>query len=271
MGSDCSTCIMPSMGYMIVLVMLIASTWSKTTENSTQDVNVRSTCYTEADCGSYEICCEWECTNYDYGCDETYCSSYISCPYSWQICCAGICLNEDYGCHVTTNFAPSTTPSPSPTCAEDYSVCNWDQFCCEGECVGLTYDCYGEDALWGIGIAAVVASFVGPIVCCCCCCGCGLFFILSSRKKRRGQAQQPGVHMMQPQQMMQQQHMMQQQYMMQQQPGMQMMQGGQVQPQGFPTGGFVTPPVYGQENQAGGVYPSDQDPERKMSIGNISN
>merc|ERR1712179_415467 len=246
MGSDCSTCIMGSVGYMIVFAMLIASTWSKTTENFTQDVNVRGTCYTEADCGSYEICCEWECTNYDYGCDETYCSSYISCPYSWQICCAGVCVNEDYGCHVTTNFAPSTTPSPSPTYSE-------------------------EDALWGIGIAAVVASFVGPIVCCCCCCGCGLFFILSSRKKRRGQAQRPGVHMMQPQQMMQQQHMMQQQYMMQQQPGMQMMQGGQVQPQGFPTGGFVTPPVYGQENQAGGVYPSDQDPERKMSIGNISN
>merc|ERR1711909_101752 len=154
MGSDCSTCIMGSVGYMIVFAMLIASTWSKTTENFTQDVNVRGTCYTEADCGSYEICCEWECTNYDYGCDETYCSSYISCPYSWQICCAGICLNEDYGCHVTTNFAPSTSPSPSP-----------------------------DDALWGIGIAAVVASFVGPIVCCCCCCGCGLFFILSSRKK----------------------------------------------------------------------------------------
>merc|ERR1711936_491234 len=242
MGSDCLTCIMGSVSYMIVFVMLIASTWSKIIENSTQDVNVRRTCYTEADCGSYEICCEWECTNYDYGCDETYCSSYISCPYSWQICCAGICLNEDYGCHVTTNFATSTTPS------------------------------YGEDALWGIGIAAVVASFVGPIVCCCCCCGCGLFFILSSRKKRRGQNQQPGVHMMQPQQMMQQQHMMQQQYMMQpQQPGMQMMQGGQVQPQGYPTGGFVAPPAYEQENQAGGVYPSDQDPERKMSIGNISN
>jgi len=255
MGSDCLTCIMGGVGYMIVLVMLIASTWSKTTENSTQDVNVRLICYTEDDCGPYEICCKWQCVGANYDCEETYCSSYISCPYSWQICCAGICLIEDYGCPVTTNFAPTTTPSPSPTCAEDYSVCNWDQFCCEGECVGLTYDCYGEDALWGIGIAAVVALFVGPLLSCCCCCGCCLFFILRSRKQRRGRAQQPGVQMMQPQQM-QQQHMIHQQYMMQQQPGMQMMQGGEVQPQGYPTGGFVAPPAYEQENQA-----SDQDPE----------
>ena len=132
------------------------------------------------------------------------------------------------------------------TCSYD-SDCYSDEYCCDkgdgSQCMSAA-DCIGidEGALWGIGIAWVVASFLVPILCCCCCGGCALYWLLKRRKDRRGQVHQQGVHMMQP--------------------GMQMMQGGQVQPQGYPTGGFVaSPPSYEQGNQAGDIYPSVPNPE----------
>ena len=105
----------------------------------------------------------------------------------------------------------------------------------------------GDDTLWGIGIVAAVCVIVGPILSCCCCGGCALYFILKNRRKRQGQVHQPGVHMMQPQQ-----------------PGMQMMQGGQVQQQGYPSGGLVaSPQSYEQVNQA-----SVQNPENVNQLNN---
>merc|ERR1719317_1157353 len=151
--------------------------------------------------------------------------------YSWQTCCAdGRCVSVFTGCDAT--------------CEVDSSKCSYGQICCyvddEWSCKDSESECIG--ALWGIGIAAAVALIVVPIVCCCCCGGCALYWLMKRSRERRAQAQrqgaymmQPGVHMMQPQQ-----------------PGMQMMQGAQVQPQGYPTGGFVaSPPSYEQGNQAG--------------------
>merc|ERR1711953_18679 len=135
------------------------------------------------------------------------------------------------------------------SCESDWDCDDYDHCCDKGngnQCMSAA-DCIGidEDALWGIGIAGAIASIVVPIVCCCCCGGCAFYWLMKRRKDRRGQVHQPGVHMMQPQQ-----------------PGMQMMQGGQVQPQGYPTGGFVAPPQgYEQGNQAGGMYPSVPNPE----------
>merc|ERR1719317_1345067 len=143
------------------------------------------------------------------------------------------------------------------TCQDDYDCYDYDVCCDKGDgkqcmsaadCITTTTttttDCIGidEGTLWGIGIAGVVASFLVPILCCCCCGGCALYWLLKRRKDRRGQDHQPGVHMMQP--------------------GMQMMQGGQVQQQGYPTAGFAAPqPGYEQGGQAGGLYPSVQNPE----------
>ena len=167
--------------------------------------------------------------------------------YYYETCCPdGRCVDSYIGCN--------------PTCDKDLSVCE------SGQCCSCVYDeCSCKDrsdcvdgGLWGIGIAAAVAIIVVPIACCCCCGGCALYWLMKRSRERRAQAQRQGAYMMQPQQMMQPGvHMMQPQ-----QPGMQMMQGGQVQPQGYPTGGFVaSPPSYEQGNQAGDIYPSVPNPE----------
>jgi|ERR1712013_653574 len=276
MGRDSLTSMKSCMDYMIVLMMLIGSAWSRILDNSTQDVDHRRSCYpschswetccpsgdcvdspedcegcsTEADCGSYEVCCAGECINYDYSCDEKTCSVNNPCAFDWQLCCGGVCVEGGFGCHLTT----TSTSTASPSCDDDPTICNDLGFdypvCCDKgdgwECMDLD-DCMGisEDALWGIGMAAAVSVIAVPILCCCCCGGCALYFILKSRKKRQGQVHQPGVHMMQPQQ-----------------PGMQMMQGGQVQPQGYPAGGFAAPqPGYEHVGQSGGLYPSVQNPK----------
>ena len=70
----------------------------------------------------------------------------------------------------------------------DSSQCDGDwQICCDGECVNLSDGCLGVsgDALWGIGIAAAVASIAIPVICCCCCCG-ALFWFLRRRSQRQG-------------------------------------------------------------------------------------
>ena len=196
---------------MIFLVFLSVIVWvdagPNISESLTQDAEARRTCYTDPDnCASWETCCN------DGRCVESYVGCYATCE------------------------------------ADFLANCDFSQICCYVDdgwrCKDSESDCI-DGALWGIGIAAAVASIVVPIVCCCCCGGCALYWLMKRSRERRAQAQKPGVHMMQPQYMMQPQ-----------QPGMQMMQGGQIQPQGYPTGGFVAPPPgYEQGNQA------VQDPE----------
>ena len=161
--------------------------------------------------------------------------------FSWQTCCAdGRCVNSDVGCYAT--------------CDVDSSVCEFWQTCClvdnEWSCKDSKSDC-SNGALWGIGIAAAVASIVVPIVFCCCCGGGALYWLMKRSIERRAHANKSKVFKMQQQQMMQPH-----------QPGMQMMQGGQVQPQGYPTGGFVAPPPgHEQGNRAGEMFPSAPHPE----------
>merc|ERR1712002_550083 len=144
--------------------------------------------------------------------------------YSWQTCCYdGRCVDSDIGCYAT--------------CDKDLSLCGSWQICCyvdnEWSCKDSDSECMEIDGtLLGIGIAWTVVSIVVPIMCCCCCGGGALYWLMKRSRERRAHAQrqgaymmQPGVHMMQPQQ-----------------PGMQMMHGGQVQPQGYPTAGFVASP-----------------------------
>jgi len=134
----------------------------------------------------------------------------------------------------------STQDAEAYRSCDDDTDCYGDDYCCDKgngfQCMSAA-DCIGidEGALWGMGIAAAIASIVVPILCCCCCGGCALYWIMKRRKDRRGQVHQQGVHMM---------------------------QGGQFQPQGYPTGGFVAQPQgYEQGNQAGGMYPSVPNPE----------
>merc|ERR1711872_599372 len=147
---------------------------------------------------------------------KEYCYSDNEC-YSWEQCCFdGRCLDSGISCYETN-------------CDLYPSICRTDQeLCCNGECWDWnSEECLGLGGLWGIGIAAAVASIVVPVVCCCCCAGGALYWLLRRTKQRRGQVHQPGVHMMQPQGQVHQ-------------PGMQMMQGGQpgmqmIQPGSYPT------------------------------------
>merc|ERR1712142_871928 len=149
--------------------------------------------------------------------------------YSWQHCCAdGRCVDSEVSCYETN-------------CDLHYDVCRDDEFCCNGECVDWSNDRLG--ALWGIGIAAVVASIVVPVICCCCCAGCALFWLMRRSRERRGQVHQPGVHMMQQGQAFQ--------------PGMQIL------PPGDQPGIQMAPPSYtfsqpgmGQGQNQGGLYPT---------------
>merc|ERR1712168_372852 len=223
MGSNTLLRSMSSKRRMIVLVifslLILVDANPSISEYLTKDTEARRTCYFDPDnCYSYETCCT-----------------------------DGRCVDSDVGCYAD--------------CSDDFlSFCDYSQICCYVDdgwrCKDSDSECI-DGALWGIGIAAAIASIVGPIVCCCCCGGCALYWLIKTSRERRAHANQPGVHMMQPQYMMQPPQMMQAQ-----QPGMQMMQGVQVQPQGYPTGGFVAqPPGYEQGNQAGEMYPSVPDPE----------
>ena len=74
------------------------------------------------------------------------------------------------------------------TCTnDDSSQCEGWQICCDGECTDISDGCLGVsgDALWGIGIAAAVASIAVPVICCCCCCG-AIFWFLRRRSQRQG-------------------------------------------------------------------------------------
>merc|ERR1712215_137855 len=157
-----------------------------------------------------------------------------SCDYdpdncwSWQKCCFdGRCVDDGVSCYETN--------------CDLYDICRDDEICCNGECVDWSNDCLG--ALWGIGIAAVVASIVVPVLCCCCCGGCAIYWIMRRSRERRGRVHQPGVHMMQPQGQVYQ-------------PGMQMMPGGQVQQPGMQ---FISPShTSGYPTQPGMVQSQDQ-------------
>merc|ERR1719317_1156852 len=202
---------------MIVLMMIIASAWSRIVENSTRNVDDRFNCYPS--CYSWQTCCpSGDCEDFAEDCDG--CSTEADCG-SYEVCCAGECISYDDGCDERTT-TKTTTSTSSPTCNDDPTICTdlGLDYCCDKgdgwECMDLE-DCMGisEDALWGIGIAAAVSLIAVPILCCCCCGGCALYFILKSRKKRQGQVHQ----------------------------------------QGYPTAGFVAQqPGYEQGNQAGKTY-----------------
>lgn len=91
------------------------------------------------------------------------------------------------------------------SCSENFGNDGCDAFelCCDGQCIDFSDGCLdvSGDTLLGIGIAALVAIIVVPILCICCCGGCALYWCMKRRKARKpdlgvylGQ-QQPGVSM----------------------------------------------------------------------------